>query len=172
MLSLVLTFTSCSGDFRTVDDPWLGAEIEAYLPFVESVDLPDKVVEGETFSVSMSLSADINPGMLNGYQLSRYANVKSTYHHDSGTFEFEISTWTQGPFSNDNPDTTATIELGPLPAGTHKLIITTANTRQNGGIKFDWTIPDAFGPFQLDPKILPKGEEVASIIQELVVESK
>ncbi len=145
ILLAVLTI-SCSSslDGNAYFDSWPGT---IYLPYIESVDLPATARMGETISITLHISSNLHPELLDGLPES----LSERYlPEDVGIPAFVPNTCTQGetqvvflpwivnpPLSGETNDAVEFTFLlhsnktpGPLP-----IRIYSAKTRELGGIK-------------------------------------
>ncbi len=109
---------------------------QAYLPFVESLHLPDTIVEGTPIIVEIELSAELNPFVLGAEFPQLGETVIPVFSAGSGPLNQDVGIQPLFPVQTNYGPVVSTysLTLPPLTAGQHKVYVRSADSRQHGGL--------------------------------------
>ncbi|MCD6119536.1 hypothetical protein J7K50_06815 [bacterium] len=142
---ICMAMLSC-GMGGSVPIPEKSEIIPSYLPYVEDITLPERIVANESFTVSLHLSAQLKPEILNGFNPIDPWRVFEMPNDMTGVTTIKIRTWIAKHSFSGDPMTTVDFEIPGLPVGNHKLMVETADTKQHGGFQGEFEVGLFFGP--------------------------
>ncbi|MDQ3024252.1 MAG: hypothetical protein M3R04_07725, partial [bacterium] len=118
--------------------------VRAYLPYVENIEIPAAVVEGQTFDIKLTLSAQARPEILNGLTLAsfRHFGLPATLHSADPVIVLEP--WVVEPSGAGTPVSEISFSVQPLSAGTYRLQVETAKERSLGGVSGNYVTTPGF----------------------------
>jgi hypothetical protein len=140
--------TACSPTTYNYTDS--GHSVTAYLPYLESVDLPDEVRVSENYQVTLHFSSELNPDLLRGITAPDWTGVvfdpQWILAFPSGTplpspvLGKALHPWvTNPPFAGEIADgITLNLSFNSSQTGTYTLRIHTADSREWGGLETEF----------------------------------
>jgi hypothetical protein len=127
--------TSCWwGNSGPVYIPEYPVWIYVYLPYVESVDLPDAVMADETFNITVKLSAVLKPEILKAYDLKKPELGVSDWPTETQMLGINLRIYLGDIPVAGNQIDELVFEVPPLPEGGYVLTMESADSREWGGL--------------------------------------
>ncbi|MCD6119537.1 hypothetical protein J7K50_06820 [bacterium] len=107
------------------------------LLYVESVIIPDEIVEFEPFSIELRVSASRNPKVLHGLTPNQLHWFSYEYGSDLNLKAW-ITNLDKNLKSSDPPVNIVSFEYDGLSAGTYRLLVETADSLEWGGLILEY----------------------------------
>jgi len=125
----------------------------AYLPYVESVTILDSIAEGESVTITLHLSAALNPHILHG--LREYTAPGGSWIDvwlRKNPNSITLRPWVSEPLLSGAPVTKFTFNIGDFySAGTYRLQVQTADSLEWGGLSSQYNAASPFGDIPTHP---------------------
>jgi hypothetical protein len=128
-----------------------GAHQTVFLPYIETAEVPSNVIQDEQFTITLKLSASLNPDLLRGVSVDLSVSSSGWVGYGLAP-ELETSNYDMWPLLGDPTyeGTTAPEYIFPcsIPRpGNFKLRIRSADLPENGGLQFERQLtPSVFYP--------------------------
>jgi len=111
--------------------------IAVYLPYVESISWPESITADQPFKITVNLSAQLKPEILQGLDSSREisGSFETTSDRNQGIQTVKLNLWIDEPLATGALVNEVEYEVQGLPSGTHRLKVWTADSREWGGLE-------------------------------------
>ncbi|MCH7471651.1 hypothetical protein IIA79_01675, partial [bacterium] len=125
-----------------------------YLPYIESLEIPGRVIENEPFFVTLRISTQLKPELLNGLSPdSLYAQPEIRYSSPSLDYPYvALFPWLRDGNSTEPPVSELTVEVPGLPRGTWKIMTYSATSPEWGGASSELPALRSHTPYTTPPK--------------------
>ncbi len=148
--TLLSTTLSCGGGPSGANWP-IGPTSQAYLPFIEAVELPQTVSAGEEFEIRLTVSCDSNPSVLYGLPIDLPVQTGEVYVGSTFIASaiagpdthklLRVRPWISAPIRKGEAINWLTIRTSLHDPGEYYILIYSADQKAFGGIQATYLFP-------------------------------